>query len=338
MPTQNKKLATLAALAGLTQQLSAGPRQDAELAAHEQQNRVSAALQLLGLQQQQQSEAATQAFRESQLTQSGSQFQQSQQLGQDRLAQETAANQGLDTYRHAQLGAEQERYGAEAAHQRATEGQAQENAKRQLQLGVLQQIREAQMSGQPADGVLKYAESIDPDFAKQRQDEYWKNTGESYDQNLPGFNALKTHDPMIDSTFFAMNHVPAETRQWLQQQLPPATPPTPGGPSQLGQLYHQSGLVGAAPAAVVGAGLSLGDLLSHAMRGGAHMMFGQDFDRQIQSASDAADNMPVPKINPFVGNNAFPPANAPQGQMTPEKVAADRQLMQQLLSTIPTNQ
>lgn len=63
---QNKKLATLAALAGLTQQLSAGPRQDAELAAHEQSGRVSAALQLLGLQQQQQNDAATQAFRATQ--------------------------------------------------------------------------------------------------------------------------------------------------------------------------------------------------------------------------------------------------------------------------------
>jgi hypothetical protein len=75
---KDKKLGQLAALAQLDE-----PRQrQQELASREHQQRVATAMQMLGLQQQQQNATAEQALRERALTQSGEQFGQQQQFAQ----------------------------------------------------------------------------------------------------------------------------------------------------------------------------------------------------------------------------------------------------------------
>lgn len=209
---RDKKLQQLAAL----QQLSGGTEQ-AQLQQREQAARVEAAMQMLGLQQRQQEAQAQDAFRQQELAQRGRQFDTTQQADREQRNMQNwsltdAADRGWQTQQAAQK------------HQEEQDRQSQENNKRLLQLGVLGEINKASAGGQSPQAILDYAGAIDPQFKAQQEAQYWKRTGQAYDQNVSAFNALPTQDPNVQNAFFTQNQVPPETRQWLLQQMHHAVP------------------------------------------------------------------------------------------------------------------
>lgn len=228
MPTQNKKLATLAALAGLTQQLSAGPRQEAELAAHEQQNRVSAALQLLGLQQQQQSEAATQAFHQSQLAQSGSQFNAAQTANAEHEANRSGEYWG-GTYpmEQGRLAQEEQRTKMLGENQAATLGEERHYHDSAIGSQIVGDISRNNPT-MPIEQILKLAGLVNPSFGAAGDAMHQQGVQDQVSKLLPTVqNTPPAMLPQIQSSISP--EIWAELQKHLATQAPPTHPTGPQG-------------------------------------------------------------------------------------------------------------
>lgn len=155
MRNSQNKLATLAALAGLSQQLGAGPRQDAENAARDQQGRVAQALQLLGL----------------------------QQTGQNQQ-QEAAFHQQ-------QLGLEGQHYADEATRNTNQQQEAAATNEKGIQLQVLRELMANHVPGQAMDPTaLQFMQKLAPDLVPIVQHQHDAEVQNQISQTLPNVQGL----------------------------------------------------------------------------------------------------------------------------------------------------
>lgn len=187
-----KKLQMLQSLSAL----DAPQQQQQESAARSHQARVATAMQMLGLQQQQQNAGAEQAFRQQQLAQSEQGKAQDYELAKTHY------------------------------------GNLEQAANNRNELEAIQGLGNAQAMGQSGQGYSDFLDRARPERKTAREEAYWKSAGDLYNQHEAGFTELKDHSPLVNQGYFDSARLPVETRQWLlehlKNQLPTVSPQATG--------------------------------------------------------------------------------------------------------------
>lgn len=261
---KSRKLADLLALAGLSQAMSAGPMQQAQLDSREHDQRVQAALSFLGLQQQQQGQADLLDFHRQQASQGGA------ETSRHNLAEEQQ-QANLLGFHERQMGVDTARNDELNRHNLAQETAGSEALKARTNVDLLQQMQHNAMPGAPMGEAEKsLIQQINPALVPVYQKQHDEQQHKAHGQALSDVQAIYSNpNPNMGQALGAQEtrYDPSVWSGLPWDELNASINPQP---SSFHQAFEQGGLIGAAsklPGALDNANTSIFNSLGHIYAG-----------------------------------------------------------------------